>query len=194
MPDDPGYQFSRIQWLRRSDKITEAAHELLAAPREPERLVDPDQWWVERRAVGGRKVDRGRVQLARAAAHRPVQRPPVQVPAQPDDAALAHPLSAPLIGGRPHRAREASRVELWPNRKLHRCQITRPGRQVAPERPQRPAGRPAGTRRYSSRDPACSGSSAASCGSATQAENTGTPCHSPGWPSWPGSTATAATA
>ena len=33
---DPGYMFSRIQWLRRADKIAEAAQLMLAAPREPE--------------------------------------------------------------------------------------------------------------------------------------------------------------
>jgi soluble lytic murein transglycosylase len=37
-----GYQFSRIQWLRRSDKIVEAAQLLLAAPHD--RLGDVDQW------------------------------------------------------------------------------------------------------------------------------------------------------
>ena len=35
---DPGYIFSRIQWLRRSDKIAEAAHWMLAAPHDPDRL------------------------------------------------------------------------------------------------------------------------------------------------------------
>src|SRR6478736_5590467 len=55
--NDPGYVFSRIQWLRRSDKVADAAHALLAAPREPERLVDPDQWWVERRVVARKLLD-----------------------------------------------------------------------------------------------------------------------------------------
>jgi soluble lytic murein transglycosylase len=61
---DPGYLFSRIQWLRRSDKVAEAAHELLAAPREPERLVDPDQWWVERRVVARKLLDLDEFKLA----------------------------------------------------------------------------------------------------------------------------------
>ncbi len=54
---DPGYMFSRIQWLRRADKIAEAAQGLLAAPREPERLGDLDQWWVERRLVARKLLD-----------------------------------------------------------------------------------------------------------------------------------------
>ena len=35
---DPGYMFSRIQWLRRNDKIAEAAQWLNAAPRDPAKL------------------------------------------------------------------------------------------------------------------------------------------------------------
>jgi soluble lytic murein transglycosylase len=61
---DAGYVFSRIQWLRRSDKIADAAHALLAAPREPERLVDPDQWWVERRVVARKLLDLNDFKLA----------------------------------------------------------------------------------------------------------------------------------
>jgi soluble lytic murein transglycosylase len=56
---DVGYAFSRIQWLRRSDKIAEAAQWLLAAPREPERLGDLDQWWVERRLIARKLLDIG---------------------------------------------------------------------------------------------------------------------------------------
>ena len=48
---DPGYIFSRIQWLRRADKIAEAAQLLNTVPRDPAALVDVDQWWVERRLV-----------------------------------------------------------------------------------------------------------------------------------------------
>ena len=62
--NDPGYVFSRIQWLRRSDKVADAAHALLAAPREPERLVDPDQWWVERRVVARKLLDLNDFKLA----------------------------------------------------------------------------------------------------------------------------------
>jgi peptidoglycan lytic transglycosylase len=62
--NDPGYVFSRIQWLRRSDKVADASRALLAAPREPERLVDPDQWWVERRVVARKLLDLNDFKLA----------------------------------------------------------------------------------------------------------------------------------
>ena len=61
---DPGYIFSRIQWLRRDDKIVEAAQLLNAAPRDPEKLVDVDQWWVERRLVARKLLDLGDAKTA----------------------------------------------------------------------------------------------------------------------------------
>jgi soluble lytic murein transglycosylase len=61
---EPGYQFSRIQWLRRSDKIVEAAQLLLAASHDPARLGDVDQWWVERRLVARKLLDLGNARLA----------------------------------------------------------------------------------------------------------------------------------
>jgi soluble lytic murein transglycosylase len=61
---EPGYQFSRIQWLRRSDKIVEAAQLLLAAARDPATLGDADQWWIERRLVARKLLDLGNTRLA----------------------------------------------------------------------------------------------------------------------------------
>jgi soluble lytic murein transglycosylase len=61
---EPGYQFSRIQWLRRSDKIVEAAQLLLAAAHDPARLSDVDQWWIERRLVARKLLDLGNTRLA----------------------------------------------------------------------------------------------------------------------------------
>jgi soluble lytic murein transglycosylase len=61
---DPGYMFSHIQWLRRTDKIVEAAQWMLAAPREAERLGDLDQWWVERRLIARKLLDIGDVKAA----------------------------------------------------------------------------------------------------------------------------------
>jgi soluble lytic murein transglycosylase len=61
---DPGYIFSRIQWLRHSDKIAEAAQLLVAAPRDPAVLGDVDQWWVERRLVARKLLDLGDARLA----------------------------------------------------------------------------------------------------------------------------------
>jgi soluble lytic murein transglycosylase len=56
---DAGYIFSRIQHLRRDDKITEAGRLMLHAPRDPNQLVDLDEWWVERRLVARELLDIG---------------------------------------------------------------------------------------------------------------------------------------
>ena len=53
------YLLSRIQWLRRSERIAEAAQLMLSAPRDPERLGDVDQWWVERRLLARKLLDLG---------------------------------------------------------------------------------------------------------------------------------------
>lgn len=56
---DVGYLFSRIQWLRRSEKIAEAAQLMLSASRDPEKLGDVDQWWLERRLLARKLLDLG---------------------------------------------------------------------------------------------------------------------------------------
>ncbi len=61
---DPGYMFSRIQWLRRADKVAEAAQWMMAALREPEKLGDLDQWWLERRLIARKLLDLGNFKLA----------------------------------------------------------------------------------------------------------------------------------
>jgi len=61
---DPGYIFSRVQWLRRNGKITDAAQWLNAAPRDPARLIDVDQWWIERRLVARKLLDLGEARMA----------------------------------------------------------------------------------------------------------------------------------
>lgn len=61
---DPGYMLSRIQWLRRADKIAEAAQWMVAAPHEPARLGDVDQWWVERRLIARKLLDLGDAKMA----------------------------------------------------------------------------------------------------------------------------------
>ena len=66
---DPGYMFSRIQWLRRANKIPEAAQWMLAAPHDPERLGDLDQWWVERRLIARKLLDLGDLKSAYAVAN-----------------------------------------------------------------------------------------------------------------------------
>jgi soluble lytic murein transglycosylase len=61
---DPGYIFSRIQLLRRADKMTEAAQLLAAAPRDPAKIGNPDPWWVERRLIARKLLDLGDAKLA----------------------------------------------------------------------------------------------------------------------------------
>ncbi len=61
---DAGYMFSRIQWLRHSDKIAEAAQWMVAAPHDAARLGDVDQWWVERRLIARKLLDLGDVKMA----------------------------------------------------------------------------------------------------------------------------------
>jgi soluble lytic murein transglycosylase len=61
---DPGYIFSRIQWLRHDDKIDEAGRLMAAAPRDPAVLRDVDQWWIERRLIARKLLDLGDVKTA----------------------------------------------------------------------------------------------------------------------------------
>ena len=62
--NDAGYLFSRAQWLRKNDQPEEAARAILAAPRDRESVVDPDQWWVERRLVVRKLLDEQDAQTA----------------------------------------------------------------------------------------------------------------------------------
>ncbi|WP_441520225.1 lytic transglycosylase domain-containing protein [Bradyrhizobium sp. 2TAF24] len=56
---DPGFIFSRIQLLRREEKFAEAAQLMLSAPRDPARLINLDEWWVERRLLARKLLDEG---------------------------------------------------------------------------------------------------------------------------------------
>ena len=56
---DPGFIFSRIQLLRREDKFSEAAQLMLAAPKDPNRLHNLDEWWIERRLLSRKMLDVG---------------------------------------------------------------------------------------------------------------------------------------
>jgi soluble lytic murein transglycosylase len=61
---DWGFVFNRIQLLRRSGKIEEAARLMLTAPIEKTSTVDPDGWWDERRALAYAALRTGRPQQA----------------------------------------------------------------------------------------------------------------------------------
>ena len=56
---DPGYIFSKIQLLRREEKYAEAAQLMLSAPRDPARLYNVDEWWIERRLLSRKMLDVG---------------------------------------------------------------------------------------------------------------------------------------
>ncbi len=56
---DAGYLFSKIQLLRREEKFAEAAQLMLSAPKDPGRLHNLDEWWIERRLLSRKMVDTG---------------------------------------------------------------------------------------------------------------------------------------
>jgi soluble lytic murein transglycosylase len=61
---DPAYVFTRAQWLRRNDRIGEAAQLMLSAPRDPEVIRNADQWWIERRILARKLLDADNPQAA----------------------------------------------------------------------------------------------------------------------------------
>jgi soluble lytic murein transglycosylase len=61
---DPGYMFAKIQLLRREEKFSEAAQLMLAAPKDPGRLKNLDEWWIERRLLARKMIDAGEVRNA----------------------------------------------------------------------------------------------------------------------------------
>jgi soluble lytic murein transglycosylase len=61
---DPGYIFSRVQWLRRAEKISEAGQLIVTAPNDAAALHDVEQWWVERRVLARKLLDKGDYKLA----------------------------------------------------------------------------------------------------------------------------------
>jgi peptidoglycan lytic transglycosylase len=54
---DAGYIFARVQWLRQNNKAEEAGRLILTAPKDPEVLVNLDQWWLERRLLVRKLLD-----------------------------------------------------------------------------------------------------------------------------------------
>jgi soluble lytic murein transglycosylase len=55
--NDAGYIFARVQWLRLNNKPEEAGKLVLTAPKNPEALVNLDQWWQERRLLVRKLLD-----------------------------------------------------------------------------------------------------------------------------------------
>ncbi|MBX3575772.1 MAG: lytic transglycosylase domain-containing protein [Rhizobiaceae bacterium] len=71
-----GYLYAEAKLLRRKKKFAEAADVMAKAPRDPVALVDPDEWWVDRRVLSRELLDRGDVAAAyRLAAEHSAQSP-----------------------------------------------------------------------------------------------------------------------
>ncbi len=66
-----GFLFAEARHLRRKEQYRKAAALVLEAPRDRASLIDPDAWWVERRALSRELVDHGDLKTAYriAAAH-----------------------------------------------------------------------------------------------------------------------------
>ena len=60
----PGYLFAEAKYLRRAKKFAEAADVMLKAPRDKVALVDPDEWWTDRRVLARELVDHGDIKTA----------------------------------------------------------------------------------------------------------------------------------
>ncbi|WOH69254.1 lytic transglycosylase domain-containing protein [Bradyrhizobium sp. BWA-3-5] len=56
---ETGYLFAKIQLLRREEKFTEAAQLMLSAPKDPNRLHNLNEWWIERRLLARKMIDVG---------------------------------------------------------------------------------------------------------------------------------------
>ena len=61
---DVGYLFAKIQQLRREEKYPEVAQLMMSAPRDPNRLFNLDEWWIERRLAARKMIDLGEYKTA----------------------------------------------------------------------------------------------------------------------------------
>jgi soluble lytic murein transglycosylase len=64
LKSDPSYLFGRAQWLRRQDKVVEAAKLIAGMTRDPAILANPQEWWTERRVLTRKLLDIGEQRLA----------------------------------------------------------------------------------------------------------------------------------
>ena len=62
--NEPGYIFSYAQWLRQNNRAEDAGKMILSVPKNPEALVDLDQWWQERRLLVRKLLDERDAQTA----------------------------------------------------------------------------------------------------------------------------------
>ncbi|MGB0055670.1 MAG: lytic transglycosylase domain-containing protein, partial [Methyloceanibacter sp.] len=61
---DVGLLFNRIQWLRRNHRDEEAWKLLLSAPNDPDKLLDVENWWIERRLNCRAALNAGQSRIA----------------------------------------------------------------------------------------------------------------------------------
>ena len=61
---DPSYTFARVQHLRRAKNWSGAAKLLVSAPHDANVLINPDEWWVERRLVSRKILELGKARTA----------------------------------------------------------------------------------------------------------------------------------
>ncbi|TGQ22785.1 lytic transglycosylase domain-containing protein [Mesorhizobium sp. M00.F.Ca.ET.217.01.1.1] len=59
-----GYFFAEAEYLRKQQKLADAAAVVMKAPTNRDALVDPDAWWVERRVLSRELVDQGDIKTA----------------------------------------------------------------------------------------------------------------------------------
>ncbi|MCB1491806.1 MAG: transglycosylase SLT domain-containing protein [Rhodobiaceae bacterium] len=62
--NEPAWLFFSVQQERRSDDPVAAARLMTKAPRNPDRLIDTHEWWVERRVLLRQLLDMGQTELA----------------------------------------------------------------------------------------------------------------------------------
>ncbi|MCG6856753.1 MAG: lytic transglycosylase domain-containing protein [Salaquimonas sp.] len=61
---DPAYVFAEMKYYRRAGDYKKAARLIAKAPRDPAKLVDADEWWVERRIMARGLIDQGDARTA----------------------------------------------------------------------------------------------------------------------------------
>lgn len=64
MRSDPTYIYTLAKFQRRQGDHAAAARTLASAPKDPELLVDTDEWWIERRLVARGILDKGDARTA----------------------------------------------------------------------------------------------------------------------------------
>jgi len=80
---DPSYLFTRSLYLRRKNKLTDAAQVMAQAPQDPDQLVDGDAWWNERRLIARALLDKGDARTAYSvASHHGAETPSQRIEAE----------------------------------------------------------------------------------------------------------------